>query len=281
MQERRLSACGNRLKACSPYNRESHRHCEEPSDEAICFSCFAPRILSRVIIASSIPDNIRRFRDDLEREYARLGTKSSDVTIVAVSKTFPPEAIQAAFDCGITHFGENKVQEAKEKLTLVKLGPKPTWHMVGHLQTNKAKDAVALFDLIQSIDSWHLADEVNRRAKDAGKRQDVLIQVNTSGEEQKSGCDPWDVDELVGDVVAMENLRILGVMTIGPLTDDEEEIAPAFQDLHSIFERLKSNDLHGGEIRYCSMGMTDDWRIALAEGSNMLRIGRAIFGERK
>ena len=139
---------------------------------------------------------------------------------------------------------------------------------------------MVLFEVIQSIDSWHLADELNRRAEAIGKRQDVLIQVNTSGEEQKSGCDPWDVDELVGDVVALENLRILGLMTIGPLTDDEEEIAPAFQDLHSIFDRLKSTDLHGGEMRYCSMGMSDDWKIALAEGSNMLRIGRVIFGPR-
>lgn len=229
----------------------------------------------------SIPDNIRRFRDDLERECAHLGHRTDEITIVAVSKTLPSEAIGTAIECGLSHFGENKVQEAKDKVTLVTPTPKLTWHMIGHLQSNKAKDAVALFDLIQSVDSWHLADELNRRAAALGKRQDVLIQVNTSGEEQKSGCDPWDVDELVGDVVALENLRILGLMTIGPLTDDEEEIAPAFQELHSIFDRLQSTDLHGGEMRYCSMGMSDDWKIALAEGSNMLRIGRAIFGERK
>lgn len=230
---------------------------------------------------SSIPDNIRRFRDELEHECARLGRKPDEVTVVAVSKTFPVDAITAAIECGLAHFGENRVQEAKEKLPLISATPKPTWHLIGHLQSNKAKDAVALFDLIQSVDSWHLADELNRRAAAIGKRQDVLIQVNTSGEEQKSGCDPWDVDELVGDIVALENLRILGLMTIGPLTDDEEEIAPAFQELHSIFDRLKQIDLHGGEMRYCSMGMSDDWKIALAEGANMLRIGRTIFGERR
>jgi len=234
-----------------------------------------------VTAASTIPDNIRRFRDDLERECARLGRQASDITVVAVSKTMPAGAIRAARECGLTHFGENRIQEAKEKLPQVNIAPPPTWHLVGHLQSNKAKDAVELFDLIQSVDSWHLADELNRRALAAGKRQGVLIQVNTSGEEQKSGCDPWDVDELVGDVVALENLRTLGVMTIGPLTDDEEDIAPAFHELHSIFERLKTSDLHGGEMRHCSMGMSDDWKIALAEGSNMLRIGRAIFGERK
>lgn len=228
----------------------------------------------------SISDNVRRFRDDLQRECARLGRNPDDITIVAVSKTFPADAITAAVACGLSHFGENRVQEAKEKLPQVTVAPRPTWHLVGHLQSNKAKDAVALFDLIQSVDSWHLADELNRRAMAIGKRQDVLVQINTSGEEQKSGCDPWDVDELVGDVVGLANLRIMGMMTIGPLTDDEEEIAPAFQELQTIFNRLKSSDLRGGEMRYCSMGMTDDWRIALAEGANMLRIGRAIFGER-
>lgn len=230
--------------------------------------------------ASAIADNARRFRDDFERECARLGLNPDDITIVAVSKTFPAEAIIAAFTAGFTHFGENKVQEAKEKIPPINLSPRPTWHMIGHLQSNKAKDAVALFDLIQSVDSWHLADELNRRAATLGKRQDVLIQVNTSGEEQKSGCDPWDVDELVGDVAALESLRLLGVMTIGPLTDDEEDVGSNFQDLRSIFERLHNIDLRGGQMRYCSMGMTDDWTIALAEGSNMLRIGRAIFGER-
>lgn len=237
-------------------------------------------VSSGVIRTETISDNVRRFRDDLERECARLGRKPDDVTIVAVTKTFSADAITAAYDCGLSHFGENRVQEAKEKLPQITASPKPTWHLIGHLQSNKAKDAVALFDLIQSVDNWHLADEINRRAKANGKCQDVLIQVNTSGEEQKSGCDPWDVDELIGDVAAMENLRLLGVMTIGPLTDDDEEIAPAFRELYSIFERLNSVDLHGGEMRYCSMGMSDDWRIALAEGANMLRIGGAIFGQR-
>jgi pyridoxal phosphate enzyme (YggS family) len=230
---------------------------------------------------SPIPDNIRRFRDDMERECAHLGRQSSEITIVAVSKTMPVEAIRTAHDCGLVHFGENRVQEAKEKIPQTGIIPAPTWHLIGHLQSNKAKDAVELFDIIQSVDSWHLADELNRRALAVGKRLDVLIQVNTSGEEQKSGCDPWDVDELIGDVLALANLRILGLMTIGPLTDDEEEIAPAFQELHSIFERLKSSDLHGGEMRHCSMGMSDDWNNALAGGANMLRVGRVIFGERK
>ncbi len=227
-----------------------------------------------------ISDNICRFRDELDRELARLGHAVDSVTVVAVSKTFPAETVVAAAGCGMTQFGENRVQEATEKIPQVTTTSRIHWHLIGHLQSNKAKEAVALFDLIQSIDSWHLADEVNRRAAAIGKRQDVLVQVNTSGEEQKSGCMPWDVDELIADVTAMKNLRIMGMMTIGPLTDDDEDIAAAFHDLRAIFDRFKSIDLQGGEMRHCSMGMTDDWRIALAEGSNMLRVGRAIFGER-
>lgn len=235
---------------------------------------------SHVVISSAIAENVRRFRDDLDRELASLGRSADSVTVVAVSKTFPPEAIIAARECGMTHFGENRVQEAKEKIPQVTPASKLTWHLVGHLQTNKVKDAVALFDVIQSVDSWHLADEINRRAAAIGRRQDVLIQVNTSGEEQKSGCLPWDVDELIRDAAAMKNLHILGLMTIGPLTDDEEEVSSAFRELRSIFERLKSSELGGGDMLWCSMGMTDDWKIALAEGANMLRIGRAIFGAR-
>jgi hypothetical protein len=231
--------------------------------------------------SAAIADNIRRFRDELDHELVRLGRTVDSVTVVAVSKTFPAEIVIAASECGMTQFGENRVQEAAEKIPQVAAATLPiSWHLIGHLQSNKAKEAVALFDLIQSIDSWHLADEVNRRAAALGKRQDVLVQVNTSGEEQKSGCMPWDVDELIADVTSMKSLRLQGLMTIGPLTDDEEDIAAAFHDLRAIFDRFKSADLQGGEMRHCSMGMTDDWRIALAEGSTMLRIGRAIFGER-
>ena len=227
-----------------------------------------------------IADNVRRFREELDRELARLGRPVDSVTIVAVSKTFPAKTVIEAAGCGMTQFGENRVQEAAEKIPQVTTASPIAWHLIGHLQSNKAKDAVALFHVIQSVDSWHLADEINRRAAASGKRQDVLIQVNTSGEEQKSGCMPWDVDELVADAVAMKNLRLMGVMTIGPLTEDEDDIAAAFHDLRAIFDRLKESDLQGGAMRHCSMGMTDDWKIALAEGSNMLRIGRAIFGER-
>jgi pyridoxal phosphate enzyme (YggS family) len=199
---------------------------------------------------------------------------------VAISKTKPAEAIAAVAEAGLTDFGENRMQEAKDKIPTV-ASPHPLhWHMVGHLQSNKAKDAVALFDLIHSVDRIDLAKVVDQRAGQIGKRQDVLIQVNTTAETQKSGCDPDAVPKLIGNVAALPHLRIMGLMTIGPFTDDEAVIARSFQILRRTFDNAASTELHGGVMRYCSMGMTDDWRIALAEGSNMLRIGRAIFGER-
>ncbi|MEW5701565.1 MAG: YggS family pyridoxal phosphate-dependent enzyme [Candidatus Zixiibacteriota bacterium] len=228
-----------------------------------------------------ITENIRRFRDELHGELARLGRPPDSVVLVAVSKTFGPDAIAAALVAGLTDFGENRIQEAKTKIPLVQTPSPSHWHLVGHLQSNKAKDAVALFDLIQSVDSAELARDLNHRAELIGKRQDILIQVNTTQESQKSGCDPTALDDLVASVAPLPNLRIMGLMTIGPFVDDPAPITRSFQMLRREFDRLAQTDLHGGAMRHCSMGMTDDWRIALAEGSTMLRIGRAIFGERQ
>jgi pyridoxal phosphate enzyme (YggS family) len=227
-----------------------------------------------------IGDNIRRFFDALNSELARLGSVPDSVTAVAVSKTFGPESVDAAIAQGLTEFGENRVKEASEKIPQVHAPAGLRWHFVGHLQRNKARDALALFDLIHSVDSLDLAQALERHASQAGKRQDVLIQINTGGEPQKSGCLPFEADELVGRIAVMPNLRIMGLMTVGPFVPDPAPVARAFRLLRETFDRLSATDLHGGTMRYCSMGMTDDWRIALAEGSNMLRIGRAIFGER-
>lgn len=231
-------------------------------------------------IVGEIRSNIRRFRDALHKEMAHLGKAADSVEIVAISKTFGPEYVDAAVSGGLKEFGENRVQEAKDKIPLVRATSPLRWHLVGHLQSNKARDAVALFDLIHSVDHLELAIALNRHAEQAGKRQDILIQVNTSGETQKSGCQPGAVDELVEQVAALQHLRIRGLMTIGPFVTDPAPIATSFRILRGAFDRLAAGDLSGGAMRYCSMGMTDDWRIALAEGSNMLRIGRAIFGER-
>ncbi|MBD3298258.1 MAG: YggS family pyridoxal phosphate-dependent enzyme [candidate division Zixibacteria bacterium] len=230
------------------------------------------------------PDDIRanvaRFTDELHTECARLNRPPDDITIVAVTKTFPAEVVSAATKAGLTIFGENRVQEAKAKISQVQSPWPVSWHLIGHFQTNKAKDAVALFDLIHSVDRPDAADALNHRAELADKTQDVLIQVNTTAEAQKSGCDPDALDDLVDSVIQLPHLRLQGLMTIGPFVDDPKPIAGAFQLLRGHFGRLAGRDLGTGVMRHCSMGMTDDWRIALAEGATMLRIGRALFGER-
>lgn len=228
----------------------------------------------------TIAANIARFESVLADELARLGRSREEIVVVAVSKTFTAADVETAARAGLVNFGENRVQEAKEKIPKIQTGAKTTWHLVGHLQTNKAKDAISLFDLIQSVDRLDLAETLNQRAAPAGKKQDVLIQVNTTGEEQKSGCAPDELDDLVAVIAAMPHLRIRGLMTIGPFVVEHGPIAEAFAELRRLFDRLSGRDLGGGEMRWCSMGMSGDWRIALAEGANMLRVGTAIFGER-
>lgn len=230
--------------------------------------------------AEQIAANARHLLDDIAAELSRLNRPADGATLVAVTKTFGADVVTAAAAAGLTDFGENRIQESKRKIPEVQRSDAIRWHLIGHLQTNKARDAIALFDLIQSVDRLELAEVLNRRADLADKRQDILIQVNTTAEAQKSGCDPAALDDLIKSILPLSHLRIQGLMTIGPFVEERALIERAFRILRKAFERLQTEDLGSGEMRYCSMGMTDDWRIALAEGSNMLRIGRAIFGER-
>jgi len=232
------------------------------------------------ITPDQIAENARRLQDDIANEAVRLGRSPDEIILVAVTKRFPAEVVAAAVASGLVHFGENRIQEAKSKIPAVESGNPIHWHLIGHLQSNKAKDAVALFELIHSVDHIELAQAVDHRAGLLGKRQDILIQVNTTAEAQKSGCDPEELDDLAGQIAQLPNIRIKGLMTIGPFVEEKAPIEAAFQMLRRSFEQLGSADLGGGSMTYCSMGMTDDWRIALAEGANMLRIGRAIFGDR-
>lgn len=227
-----------------------------------------------------IAANVRHLVDEVDNECSHLRRSIDEVTLVAVTKTFGPDVISAAAQTGLTDFGENRIQESKHKIPDVRAPGPIRWHLIGHLQSNKAKDAIAMFDLIQSVDHLDLIQILNRRAELADKHQDVLIQVNTTDEPQKSGCTPEGLDDLVRAVARMPFLRLRGLMTIGPFVEERAPIERAFKLLRREFERLGQENLGDGEMRYCSMGMTDDWRIALAEGSNMLRIGRAIFGER-
>lgn len=204
------------------------------------------------------------------------GRNPEDVKLVSVSKTYPADIIQNALDSGITLFGENKVQEAKEKIPLLK--GSFDFHLIGHLQSNKAKDAVTLFSTIHSIDKYSTACKVSEEASKINKNINVLIQVNTSGESTKSGISPEAACELCVLTSALPYLTLTGLMTIGPLTDDRREIVKSFSTLRKL-----RDDINGSltlPMKELSMGMSGDFVDAINEGSTILRIGSAIFGMR-
>lgn len=223
-----------------------------------------------------IIENYERVKREVEEAALSCGRDPSRIRIVAVSKSFDVGVVQKAIDGGMRLFGENRVQEAKQKIPALK--GDFVFHMVGHLQSNKARDAVRLFDLIHSIDKLSTAKAVADEAARAGKRQKVLIQVNTSGEDTKSGVAPEQAIDLARGVSEMPALELLGVMTIGPLTDDEAEIRKSFIMARTIMEDINQN--LGLSLTELSMGMSGDFRIAVEEGATLLRIGTAIFGER-
>ena len=195
---------------------------------------------------------------------------ASEVTIVAVSKTFPAGVIQEALAAGIRHIGENRVQDAEPKIrSLAALGLHPTWHMVGHLQTNKAKAALELFDVIQSVDSLRLAEALSQRAQ---RPLPILLEVNVGGEATKYGFAPEEVPPAAEAIARLSNLEVRGLMTVAPLTADPEDVRPVFHRLRQLRDALG--------LRELSMGMTDDFEVAIGEGATIVRIGRAIFGPR-
>ena len=220
--------------------------------------------------------NYTELTDDIKRICLKSGKNYDEIKLVAISKTFPGEQLVKLFEAGHLDFGENKVQELKLKHTeLVDLAI--NWHLVGHLQTNKVKYIIDFVHLIQSVGSIKLAREIDIQAKKINKTVDILVQVNTSREEQKSGCEIEETKDLCNSITKFENLRLLGLMTIGKFTDDEDIIRENFRTLRYLYEDLKVNI---ASFKYLSMGMTSDYEIAIEEGSNMLRIGSAIFGKR-
>ena len=213
----------------------------------------------------SAAENFRAIRAELDEE----------IILVAVTKNHGVELMREAIDAGATDIGENRVQEAAEKFQT--LDRAVTRHLIGHLQTNKAKAAVKLFDLIQSVDSEHLAAAIDKAAAAIGKVQDVLIQVNAAREPQKSGVLLEDLDALIKFVDAAKNLRLRGLMMIAPNLPDVEDCRPLFRQMRTLFDELKSART---AFDFLSMGMTHDYKIAVEEGANVVRIGTAIFGER-
>lgn len=206
-------------------------------------------------------------------------SKDASVTLIAVTKNHDVTAMREAIDAGIEEIGENRIQEAKEKFGTLERNVK--WHLIGHLQTNKARVAVALFDLIHSVDSEHLARAIDKEAGKIGKRQDVLVQVNLAKEESKSGIYKEDLRSLLDVVDALPNLHLAGLMCIAPNYDDVEKCRPLFREMYEIFLKTKEIPFHDANIKYLSMGMSHDYAIAVEEGANLVRVGTAIFGPRQ
>ena len=227
-----------------------------------------------------IQTNIRRIKQHITTVCAQAKRNSDDITLVAVSKTRTIVEITQALAAGITAFGENRVQEALLKYRALQALhtqlPRFQWHMVGHLQTNKVKDAVLMFDLIHSVDSLHLAQTIDKQASVIGKRQRILIEVKTSPEPTKHGVAPEEAVSLVSHIQSMEHVKVEGLMTISPLGGDTEVVRECFRTLRELQQRL-GEELSTQSFPVLSMGMSDDYVIALEEGSTMLRIGRALF----
>jgi len=222
-----------------------------------------------------VRENVARLRRDIDESLERSGRKGSSVTIVAVTKMFPPEAVTAAVSAGITDIGESRVQETSEKKPRVDADCR--WHLIGHLQKNKINRALQLYDIIQSVDSFELASAIDSRADSP---IDIFLQVDSSGEETKFGFDPDRLIDLAKKISMLKKTRIRGLMTIGPLTEDETRIRHSFRLTRSLFEEMQAMSLTNCEMKFLSMGMSADYRAAIEEGSNMIRVGTAIFGER-
>ena len=244
--------------------------------------------------AQSLAENVQSVREHIAAACVRAGRHPSEVTLVAVSKTFPAEAVLEAYRLGLRDFGENRVQEAGEKISNLKSLasnlPPPTsdlrWHLVGHLQSRRAREAVDLFDVIHSVDSVKLADKLNRLCLEAGRVMPVLLECNVSGEASKygfplstaAGRARWWAD--VEAILKLPRVCIEGLMTVAPLVADPNETRPIFRALRQLRDDLAAH-FPQANWRHLSMGMTDDFEIAIEEGATMIRVGRAIFGERR
>jgi pyridoxal phosphate enzyme (YggS family) len=216
----------------------------------------------------SIKSNARQILDELPE----------GVQLEAAAKTREPREILEAAVAGISIIGENYVQEAAR--AQVTVGDKVRWHFIGHLQKNKVKRAVEIFDMIETVDSSEIASEIDKRCGQLGKCMPVLIEINSGREAGKAGVYPEDAERLVKEISKLKNIRVAGLMTMGPAVSNPEDSRRYFRETRGIFERIKGLNLPNVEMRYLSMGMTDSYRVAIEEGTNIIRIGSGIFGER-
>lgn len=222
-------------------------------------------------------NNIKNINNKIKLACKKCERDPSEITLVCVTKGVDPFRMSEVLVHGIRDIGENKVQEALKKKNAVLPGFK--WHMIGHLQTNKVKDAIGIFDLIHSVDSLDLAKKIDKEAKKQGKTIEVLVQVNTSGEEAKYGIKPEETSLFLREASSLTNIKISGLMTITPLAEDPETVRPYLRKLREIKESINQEMIPNMEMKYLSMGMSQDFEIAIQEGANIIRVGTAIFKE--
>ena len=225
---------------------------------------------------SPLPENLNLIQQRIRAACERAGRAPDSVTLLAVSKTHPPETVRAAADCGQWLFGENKIQEAKAKIPLCP--GKCRWHFIGHLQSNKVRDTVELFQMIQSVDSLGLAQEINRRCEQAARQMPVLLEVNVAGEASKFGYPPERLLAELQELNALPRIELHGLMTVPPFVPDPEKARPHFRRLRELKERAEA--ALGAPLPHLSMGMSGDFEVAIEEGSTLVRIGTALFGSR-
>jgi len=233
----------------------------------------------RKVVMTDIKENVARARERVAAASRRCGRGPDDVKLLAISKTFPPESIRAAYEAGLRDFGENRVQEAKAKCpALADLSI--TWHLVGHLQTNKAKAARELFHWVHSVDSFRLAQKLEQAAAPGGGRLPLLLEVNLGGEESKAGVGEPEIAQLTEQISQLATLEIRGLMVIPPLFDDPEQVRPYLRRLRELAQMIDSRNIPNVSMRELSMGMSHDFEVAIGEGATIIRVGTAIFGPR-
>ena len=228
---------------------------------------------------SFIKDNLSRVLERMDQAASKAGRNPGEVTLVAVSKTVETARIREAIEAGVTILGENYVQEAREKID--EIGHGVQWHMVGHLQRNKAKHAVTLFGYKHSIDGISLAHEIDRRAAQGGEKVRGLVEVNLSGETSKFGIGPDAIMDLIRHIAPLEHISIEGLMTMPPYFNEPEKARPYFIRLRELRDRIRGEGIEGVRMDELSMGMSGDFEVAIEEGATMIRVGTAIFGERR
>ena len=227
-----------------------------------------------------LSERLTTVRGRIERACAAAGREVDEVRLMAVTKTHPVEVLTEAYEAGLRLFGENKVQEAVGKVEALGGRPDLRWAVIGHLQTNKAKQAVELADELHTLDSLRLAEALDRRLQEQGRSLDVFVQVNSSGEESKSGLEPGEVEQFVLDLRPFDALRVRGLMTLAVFSDDEQAVAACFSRMQELQHRLRQLDAAPGSYEELSMGMSGDFELAIAHGATTVRVGQGLFGAR-